>query len=747
MKKISILILTLIMSLFIVMNETYAYVSLNDFEENISWEIESINNYDYLVSNRSTIDYTRFGLEIWSDIEESAYDNVDQYTMVSYDSEVSSINVYESLHATTPLISFSFVESDTYPDDCMYSAGTSDYLIDLTTYQNYYIEIELILNPSLSTSEKSTVLSYLNDKDYASITASIYYDYVTYPYAVKDEPETLDDSWWHEVVGNKAYIHLSPTYFNFMTEEEIANAQNDAADGESFNELWLNATYSFTERLWPTGQGIYKPGEDWNKLVIEVQYRNGTEELVFNNYVDHSIAFYSGGPYSETVHSWGINAYTFEEGQISFDKVLFSSYYTSTIRDADVVAIRMYFEQDSDPITVSSVDELPTTIATSSGYESMNEIGLAYITVDGNDAELTIDYQGQTYIMNYYDFDTGYLEDLQMAYYFTNDGNKILQLVYDRRTVNLNQTDEEYIANEAWTPYVHWNLTTDEIIATEKVSVLTYYKKEDVDNIYAYFYMPDTISDKLIHVDMTFDYRYYKRSFPDFWNYVPMATRYFAVSLDYDEVSLTTPQWKKDLYLYTPAAMTIGAMIPGVRWPVLIIGSAILAADYASIELDVLQKEISEIEAYTPSASMLADIEEKFSEMKDETVKVDTINNNLYKLHIGQFDDYAEVEILADSQNITNIVYEVSGTRISLEENFIIDDYYIGEGLDEPEDGIEMNRILMIAIIFIVAFVLINILPNIDKFLMSTFRIISDPKKLVSLLIITILVVVLFLVL
>jgi hypothetical protein len=274
------------------------------------------------------------------------------------------------------------------------------------------------------------------------------------------------------------------------------------------------------------------------------------------------------------------------------------------------------------------------------------------------------------------------------------------------------------------------------------VSVLTYFKQEEAQNIYAYFYMPDIISDKLIHVDMTFDYRYYKAGFPDVWNEYPLDIQKASVSLDYDETTLTTPEWKKDLYVVTPIAMTIGAMIPVVRWPVLIIGSSLLAANYASTELNILQKEISEIESITPSIDLKNEVEASYERMTSNPVVIDTTANKLYKLHIGQFDDRNKVEIMEDSENVTNIVYEVYGQRITLEEDYIQDQFDRDKNLVEGDDPSILpdfgGGILTYVILFLGIMALINILPRLDKFLNSIFKIISNPKKLLALVFIVI---------
>jgi hypothetical protein len=188
--------------------------------------------------------------------------------------------------------------------------------------------------------------------------------------------------------------------------------------------------------------------------------------------------------------------------------------------------------------------------------------------------------------------------------------------------------------------------------------------------------------------------------------------------------------------------MTIGAMIPVVRWPVLIIGSGLLAANYASTELNILQKEISEIESITPSLDLKNEVESSYQRMTGNPVRINTASNKLYKLHIGQFDEKNKVEIMENSENVTNIVYEVYGQRITLEEDYIQDQFDRDDNLGEGDDPSILpdfgGGILTYVILFLGIMALINILPRLDKFLNSIFKIISNPKKLLALVFIVI---------
>ncbi len=748
MKKITITMLLLIFTFVIGLNAAYAYDRPSFFEYNVDYEMTTRNGVDVLVSNRLPINFSSFGVELWTDIEEAdEYGAItmilDQYAQLSYESETTSLKIYSSLHSETPENIFNFVESNIHYDDLLLTEDDGSEYVDLTSYQNYYMEISIVLNPSITSSEQAMILDYVNDKDINAISLFPLFDLTEYTYSLKSEPISVDDSWWHVVDGDKAYVHFAPTYYNNVDDSEINTSE--MVDENHFNQLWLNGAFSFLDYRWPTAWGIYKPGDDWNKLVIEVRYRDDTEELIYNGLVDHGMTLFSN--YSSVLHQWEIETTKFENGHLILDDVVFSSTYSLNFNDdKDVTDVRIYFQQSGSATVATTPSDLPTTIGSSSGYNDISEIGLAYIDVDGTDALITIDYQGQSYELLYQNFNTDFLIGIKKAIYFTDDGNRILQLIYDAETPDYIQTDEGVIATKAWAPYVHWNLTTDEIISTEKVSVLTYFKLEDAQNIYAYFYMPDVISDKLIHVDMTFDYRYYRIGIPDFWNTYPMDTQMVAISLDYGETTLTTPQWKKDLYVVTPIAMTIGAMIPGVRWPALIVGSYILAANAASIEFDLNQKEIDEIESIIPSTTLANEVEASYSRMAGETIEIDTTNNSLYKLHIGQFDAHNEVEIFENSANITNIVYEISGQRITIDEEYILDQFDASDDLGAPE-GSPMNTYIMIFAIVIIAVIVIRLLPNFDKLLNSTFRVISDPKKLLALIFVVVIVVVVILLL
>jgi hypothetical protein len=743
MKKISALILLTILTTFMYLNTNTVHADAL-FEYDLEWSISYEEGTYLLKSQRDGIDYSHLMIELWTDT--TTYDMqyaLDQFIILSHNTYTTTINIYPSLHSISLTTKYDFIEDTIHQDDLLYSNDNGSKDINLSNYQNQYLEIQLVLNPNLTQAQRDAVLNYFNQKDKDPITCVTSYNLLEYPYEVKNKPSTLDNSWWHVIEGNKAYIHIAPTYKYIPYDQEVIGESVERVDSNHFNKWSLSRGVALNTLVWPETHGITKPGLEWNKLIIEVRYKDGTEELIYNGIIDHGFIIYSGMTNAErTTNTWGIKTLSFESGRALMQDDIYLNKYFSETNDKDVDAIKMYFTKDENTQIITSVNDLPSTIGTGYGYEAIEEIGLAYIEVNGTDALLTVSYQGTSYKLTYTNFNTDFLKGIYQAYYFTHNNNKILHLIYDKTPLSINEVDSNEIVTRKWTPYVHWNLSTDEIISTEKVSVLTYFKQEEAQNVYAYFYMPDIISDKLIHVDMTFDYRYYKAGFPDIWNEYPLDIQKASVSLDYDETTLTTPEWKKDLYVVTPIAMTIGAMIPVIRWPVLIIGSSLLAANYASTELNILQKEISEIESITPSLDLKNEVESSYQRMTGNPVQINTTTNKLYKLHIGQFDEKNKVEIMENSENVTNLVYEVYGQRITLEEDYIQDQFDRDENLGEGDDHSILpdfgGGILTYVILFLGIMVLINILPRLDKFLNSIFKIISNPKKLLALVFIVI---------
>lgn len=752
MKKISIFIILLIISSFLFMNKADA--SVFELENRIEWEIVTVNDIDLFRTKRTDIDFTSLAIEMWADLYTVDFPNpIENYIQLECNGTTSAVNVYETRTSVNPLDTYNFVESDIHAEDLLLLNDTQATAVDLSTYQNKYVEISMVLKPGLSQTQKNTILEFSKTNKSETISLFPEYSLTNYTYTPKYEPTVKDDSWWHVIDGNKAYIHMSPKYKKTQTNEELAQAQNSLADEHHFNQWWNNIAFTFISNEWPQGQGITKPGEDWNRLVIEVKYRNQIKDIVYNGIVDHGFIFmtsplvYSPNGLNYN-YSWSIHTTEFVNGRIDTVDNILNSSFSNTIQNSDIVSIKMYFERSNNPIAISSPLELPITTGSAFSYEQMEDIGLAYFEVNGNNATVSIDYNNQTYVLNYTNFDTGFLEDIKKAYYFTHNGNRIIHLIYDEHIAAYDETNPNILANQMWSPYVHWNLTTDEIITTEKVSVLTYFKLESSNNIFAYFYMPDIISDKLIHIDMTFDYRYYKAGFPDFWNEYPMNIEKGSVSLDYDESNLTTPQWKKDLYKYTPIAMAIGTMIPGIRWPVLIIGSSLLASNYISTETGFLQKDISEIDTITPDTPLKDEIEASYTRMSGRPTQIDENTNNLYKLHIGQYDDKSKVEVMEDSENITNIIYEINGKRILIEEDYILDQFDRDDNLGEgdlptllPDLG---DGPLKYIVIIIIVIILLNVLPKLDTVLNSVFKVISNPKKLVSLIFVIIILLLIF---
>ncbi len=82
---------------------------------------------------------------------------------------------------------------------------------------------------------------------------------------------------------------------------------------------------------------------------------------------------------------------------------------------------------------------MPITIGSLSGYNNLLEIGLGYVSLNGNNAILEISYQSETYILNYTNFDNSYLVDAKRAIYFISNGNLIVQLVYEETYGDINE--------------------------------------------------------------------------------------------------------------------------------------------------------------------------------------------------------------------------------------------------------------------------------------------------------------------
>jgi hypothetical protein len=172
-----------------------------------------------------------------------------------------------------------------------------------------------------------------------------------------------------------------------------------------------------------------------------------------------------------------------------------------------------------------------------------------------------------------------------------------------------------------------------------------------------------------------------------------------------------------------------------------------LSLNWVTDEIEFLQKNISEIERIQPNIEMKSKLENIYSTMTQVDVDIDEVDNGLYKLHVGQYQKYDNVEIITGSEKLTGIVYESYGQRITVEDEFIFDNYEKDQNLGTPDDlplfpdsNLTLSNFMGYVWIVLGFLLLIRILPNLDKFLNSTNRIISNPRKLISLFIIAILI-------
>lgn len=744
MKKIIISILSVILMFLLTVNLSYA---LSNDETLSTWAIDNTDtDITYIFSEKIFVDFTHIGMELWTEIHNAQNELIDDYTAESYSvnetTNYTHVRVYDD-KTSSNFTQINFGESSTWGSELLYFIDEGSAYKDISIYYGKYIQICIALNPILSIEDINEILNVYNTNEEEAIVFVIKNELEFFPYDVKNEPENYINNWWHYVDGNQVFIHMNNDVYNINTNEKMYDSAVKKSFVDHWNYIGLEHEKWFDDYEWPNQFLVYKPSPLWNKLKIEVMYSSGTKELVYNGLIDHGIAFRRAKAYEYPAgtiqyYSWGIFDYNFSEGDIIQNNALFTSVYSKEDRNDEVVALRISF-QNMETTEVNSVDQLPMTSGSIIGGNS-TEIGTAYSIVNGNNAQIIIDYQNQTFNLEYSGIDTSFLEGVKKAIYYTYNSNKYLRFEYlDDQRVSSYAANGQNISDVKWVPFTDWNLSSNEIIFTNKVWTSSYLTKETGNNIYAYFYIPNLIYDNLIHVDMQFDYRYFKASFPDFWNNESLDIKTQVVSLDHDESTLTTPDWKKDLYSYVPIGMAIGAMIPGVRWPVLLIGSSLLALNYTSEKIEFMQKEINEIELANPNSDIVDSLEKSIETTFNKKIEIVTSSDKIYKLHLGQFDLYDNVEVIEGSEKLIGFVYETSGKLVYVNSNSIVSNFEQDDSLDTGNNTQrDLDDILKYVLYgFLVIFAAV-ILPNLNGMLNSISRIISSPKKMISLLVIII---------
>jgi len=292
-----------------------------------------------------------------------------------------------------------------------------------------------------------------------------------------------------------------------------------------------------------------------------------------------------------------------------------------------------------------------------------------------------------------------------------------------------------------WEGEALWNLSENEVSVTNVLRVFNYIPEiEATGQVYSYFYMPDVPVDDLLSVTVNLGYQYHFKPWP--WSsYEPGAVQSKTITLTKGASSLVNPTWVEAAYrtsFWSGGLMTammvlsnpIGIM-PVYGWGIaaasFIIGGLFLAAD----EYEFFAYDVAQIQHVIPDATLRNNID-GFIQSKDPSAEpVDTISNKLYKLNLGVLDDGEYPQIMEEYSSVTQIVWQTDGEIYTASGDYT-NDFWGGPGTENPEATFldQYGVILIILGVIIAAGV---ILPILDKGLGSISSISKNPRKLIIL--------------
>lgn len=385
--------------------------------------------------------------------------------------------------------------------------------------------------------------------------------------------------------------------------------------------------------------------------------------------------------------------------QLSF---VFSSSLSSTQRelirsgmndDYDMVFTGFVSEIPFHDVTFLPVEQLPDT---QGNINAEGKIGyVSYMIVDQT-VSMRIVYNDVAYYHQKTLSDVGFLQKENLAYYYIDEisGDPIIYLDYGSEAIPF--LFDTSGTSAKWRPFLLWNLRTNEIYSTDKVTVISHIQTEDAHNVYSYFYMPYIDYDDILQVQLEFDYRYYNEGFLVEIGAKERYSDTFSkmMVLEKDAVTATTPGFVYNAYnggmtaMIIGAAMTFIAPLQSTGYTLFFGGLAAHATARIIDEFELVTTLVDNIEPFTPTSSFRTFLQEKYrlaSGINDLTIDP---TDQLHRLHLGQFQvptSYKDVEIVPGTVSYTHIIYQWEDQIIEIERPYVNDfNNYEGEHQYEP---------------------------------------------------------------
>lgn len=424
--------------------------------------------------------------------------------------------------------------------------------------------------------------------------------------------------------------------------------------------------------------------------------------------------------------------------------------YLDNHRDKYFFRIELYYYFDI-PATVSSLPLTSGNIYSNTGTMGTASDWTYNSTTKVFEARVTY-FQEYNLSINNVSFGSHeFLDKVESIDYFTVGTDRYFQFNFED---NPNVLTSSSAANAlTWNGFAVWNLSQNELVIYNRAKVLTYIDVTLDREVFGYAYIPGIPIDDIMSISGHFNYRY---GYKDFWGtqkYQAWNTLGFALEHDQETYGAngifegSLPQWTYDVLSVSIPAVILGTALTLAGLPV--IGLPLVAGGITGIVVSaggaidhLIHGSTQELEQITPNSVLRSKINQHYTLATGVPTVIPT-NAQIYKLYFGLFTspNTNAVEINAASLQYTEITWITNGQIYTVDDRFI-DSISILDLIDQgnlPPEGepgwfakvwAEAKEVIIIIAIIFAGFYM---LPKLDKILNSFMNIIRNPKKLLLL--------------
>ena len=545
------------------------------------------------------------------------------------------------------------------------------------------------------------------------------------------EPAANAGGLWHEIDGNRAYIHMRYTDGENVRETGdyttplYGDNTNQYYSEQDFPHYTLFYKGSEQDFSFPNnGPGktasIYNPDPTiYDRFVIEIisnmTTTSGpdaevktiyTKETQLTSEITVNLNDWADRPL-QGPDVYYIYDYSYIDVLADRQKVLTSRNVSEDVEQATGLTanpnyidldfgVRMYWEsetieEETDPVngweTLPLTDGNPAT--------PLQEWGtVSDFTESNNNVSFSVIYKGASYPVNSFlaSGDLSFIEKANDILYYTDPDteDRILYFNFGETLSSAILAATSFNDVTEWKGGALWNLTQNQIKVTDTKKVYNYIPEVDHDgNVYSYFYMPDVPIDSLVSVSAVLAYRYWDDGFLNIGELEPGEIQYKTVAAVRGEDSSVNPVWVEKAYKTSYltsgilAAGTAAGILPGYGWA--IAGAAFLAGGALQISdvNEFFAYDVAQIQNVIPDVALAAEINTYISsQYSGDTFTADT--DKLYKLHLATLQGADAVQVMSEYSNVTQVVWETEGEIYVLNDTAIENIEWSGPGTTIP---------------------------------------------------------------